>query len=204
MAEQGVTSFDFENAFRSWELQSGYPYIEVSFSSGQFNITQRRFTTQKPSGSQQSTWHIPINYVVQSNPDFNDTSIATFLTKGQDMMNAPSGHTEDHWYIFNIQELGYYRVNYDLKNWNALAKALNSEDFGKIHVLNRAQLLDDSINLATGGYLNYQVMFDVMEYLSNETEYAPWATVGSFFYELYSVFGESNQFLNVRNIFQLN
>jgi aminopeptidase N len=199
MTELGVTTFDFEQAFRSWEKQSGYPYIDVNFDSGRFNITQRRFTTQKSSeATQQSTWQIPINFVVQSKPNFDDTNIVTFMTKGQDMINAPSGHTGDHWYIFNTQQLGYYRVNYDMANWKALAKALNSEDFGKIHVLNRAQLLDDSINLATGGYLDYQVMFDIMEYLNEETDYAPWASLEIFFNELYSVFGESNEFLNVR------
>jgi aminopeptidase N len=198
MDDLSVDFFDFENAFRSWELKSGYPYIEVSFQSGQFNITQRRFRTQKSSvSSQQSSWQIPINFVVESNPEFNDTNISTFLTKGQDLMNAPSGHSGDHWYIFNIQQLGYYRVNYDMMNWRALAKALNSEDFGKIHVLNRAQILDDALNFALGGYLNYDIVIEIMKYLVNETEYAPWAVVDRFFNDLYSKFGTVNSDVHV-------
>lgn len=55
---------------------------------------------------------------------------------------------------------GYYRVNYDIENWQILARVL-SEDHQAIHVLNRAQLLDDSFNLARTGKL---VSFVLIKY----------------------------------------
>ena len=54
--------------------------------------------------------------------------------------------------IFNVQETGYYRVNYDKQNWELIIKQLN-EDHTKIHVINRAQIIDDAINLARSGII---------------------------------------------------
>lgn len=76
--------------------------------------------------------------------------------------------------IFNVQETGYYRVNYDKQNWELIIKQLN-EDHTKIHVINRAQIIDDAINLARSGLLDYTIALGVTSYLSKEVEYIPWA-----------------------------
>lgn len=54
------------------------------------------------------------------------------------------------WIIGNVQQKGYYRVNYDLRNWEALISQLNS-DHRVIPTKNRAQIIDDAFNL--GRYL---------------------------------------------------
>ena len=76
--------------------------------------------------------------------------------------------------IFNVQQTGYYRVNYDKKNWRLIADQLN-RDHTKIHVINRAQLLDDAFNLAKSGMLDYETALSLTSYLSKETEYIPWS-----------------------------
>jgi hypothetical protein len=35
-------------------------------------------------------------------------------------------------------------------------------------------LVDDSLNFAADGYLDYQTAFGVLQYLSRETDYIPW------------------------------
>lgn len=70
--------------------------------------------------------------------------------------------------------LGYYRVNYDDTLWSEIETALKSEDFGGIHVLNRAQIIDDVLNLARAGVVSYTRALDVASYLANENEYYPW------------------------------
>ena len=57
---------------------------------------------------------------------------------------------ETGWYIFNIREVGYYRVNYDEQNWNLITNQLISDHTG-IGTMNRAQIMDDSLNLARAG-----------------------------------------------------
>lgn len=70
--------------------------------------------------------------------------------------------------------LGLYRVNYDAENWSLLASTLNSPNYTDINVLNRAQLLIDSMDLAQMGDLSYDLALKLMTYLRNEKEYLPW------------------------------
>ena len=70
--------------------------------------------------------------------------------------------------------LFFNRVNYDEKNWKMIIKQLN-DDHMKIHVINRAQIIDDAINLARSGLLSYEIALGVTSYLNKEVEYIPWA-----------------------------
>lgn len=71
---------------------------------------------------------------------------------------------------------GFYRVNYDLKNWNRLIAELKS-NHKTIHVLNRAQLIDDSFNLARAGELPHSIPFTLVTYLQKEDDFIPWYSV---------------------------
>jgi aminopeptidase N len=74
-----------------------------------------------------------------------------------------------------ISFTGFYRVNYDLRNWRLLTEYLMDRDhFTQIGIINRAQLLDDALNLARAGLLDYATALDVTRYLANELEYIPW------------------------------
>ena len=48
-------------------------------------------------------------------------------------------------------------------------------DHTQIHVINRAQLIDDALNLARVGLLKYELALDITSYLHKETEYLPWS-----------------------------
>jgi hypothetical protein len=65
-------------------------------------------------------------------------------------------------------------VNYDTDNWNLIIKQLQ-ESHSNILPLNRAQLLDDALNLARAGKLPYSVALDLTKYLEHEEDYIPWA-----------------------------
>lgn len=73
-------------------------------------------------------------------------------------------------------------MNYDDDNWNALIGQLNvSHD--DIHVLNRAQLIDDAFALARAGYLDYSVPLNLSKYLEKENDTVPWySAINSFSY----------------------
>jgi len=69
--------------------------------------------------------------------------------------------------------LGFFRVNYDEENWNALISQLH-DDCNEIHVLNRAQLIDDAFNLAIANRMDYSQVLKLSEYLINENDPVPW------------------------------
>jgi aminopeptidase N len=50
------------------------------------------------------------------------------------------------------------------------------KDHTTIHVINRAQIMDDALNLAKSGLLDYETALSVTGYLSKEVEYIPWAS----------------------------
>ena len=54
----------------------------------------------------------------------------------------------------NFLHPGYYRVNYDERNWELIIAQLK-RDPTSIHVTKRVQILDDAFNLARAGLLNY-------------------------------------------------
>lgn len=68
----------------------------------------------------------------------------------EEQLTISSLPTKDKWVIFNVQETGYYRVNYDAENWNLIIQQLK-ENHESIQVINRAQIIDDVLNLARAG-----------------------------------------------------
>ncbi|KDR11670.1 hypothetical protein L798_14573, partial [Zootermopsis nevadensis] len=70
--------------------------------------------------------------------------------------------------------IGFYRVNYDDNNWYLLINYLESEGYEKIAAVNRAQLLDDVLNLAQAGVLKYSTALELTQYMEKEADYIPW------------------------------
>ena len=68
---------------------------------------------------------------------------------------------------------GYFRVNYDHQNWQLIFEQLLS-NHSSISIINRAQIMDDSLNLAQGGLLDYDIALNLTTYLVLEKEYLPW------------------------------
>lgn len=65
-------------------------------------------------------------------------------------------------------------MHYDKKTWESIGKALKSENHSNIHVLNRAQIVDDLFNLARADYIDYYQALNIIQYLEMEESYIPW------------------------------
>lgn len=62
-------------------------------------------------------------------------------------------------------------------------KYLQTPNYVNISPVNRAQLIDDALNLARAGQLGYKTALKITLYLSRETDYIPWyAAVRAFDY----------------------
>lgn len=71
--------------------------------------------------------------------------------------------------------IGFYRVNYDEQNWNALTNQFFS-DYTVIHVRNRVQVIDDLFNLALVEKVEYPLVLRLLLYLKKEDDVFPWYT----------------------------
>lgn len=77
--------------------------------------------------------------------------------------------------MYHVLVKGYYRVNYDATNWGMIVTQLLS-DYQRIGLINRAQLLDDSLNVARVNKLSYPTPLSLALYLVNEKDYIPWVS----------------------------
>ncbi|XP_050432734.1 uncharacterized protein LOC126840818 [Adelges cooleyi] len=165
----------------SWTEQCGYPVINVVQNENSFVVTQERFLIQ-PLGTSDiasfecriktGKWYIGLTHTTDKSQNFLNLNPTTWLkpSMNRTVIPAPDYYK---WFIFNLQSSGFYRVNYDKPNWMALIKQLNSSPEA-VHVLNRAQLIDDAFNLARAGKLSYSVPVKLSTYLGNEDDVMPW------------------------------
>lgn len=198
LALNNFNNFNFTESFKSWELQKGYPVIHVKYNDAQrqFHVAQKRyFATQNEQDDANSSWTIPLNFATSMNPNF-DTRITHYFEQKTDEKIIPT-EQEPGWFVFNLMQIGYYRVNYDVDNWNNLVRVLNSEDYQLINVLNRAQLVDDAMSFANSGLIDYDIAAGVLMYLRHETDYVPWASASTYLNEVYETFGGRNRDINV-------
>ncbi|XP_059487783.1 aminopeptidase Ey-like [Neocloeon triangulifer] len=161
----------------SWTLQTGYPIIQVTrnYEDGTAELTQSRFLTDwygRTSGD--SIWWVPVSYT-DSSSALVDVSTMPRLWMNDSSATLKSLPSKEHWLLLNVNSTALYRVNYDMNNWQLLSESLRSKDnYGGIPTLNRAQLVDDALDLARAGQLEYSAALDLLRYLRHEREYLPW------------------------------
>ncbi|XP_015604737.1 aminopeptidase Ey [Cephus cinctus] len=180
--KDGVLSSDktVKEIMDTWTLQTGFPVVTVirDYNRGSASLTQERFMLRNGTTvveyKEKPKWWIPITYTTESSKNFGITRPSHWMEAETSLTLPNLGANSSQWVIFNVQETGYYRVNYDKTNWQLIIKQLNNVMFRDIGTINRAQLIDDALNLARAGRLDYTTALDVTSYLAHETEYLPW------------------------------
>lgn len=75
-------------------------------------------------------------------------------------------------------------------------------DHALISVANRAQIMNDALNLAKANILDYEVALDLTKYLEREEDYLPWESSFSSLNYISSMLSRSsgNRFFKVKQI----
>lgn len=176
-------SMSVKEIMDTWTLQTGFPYIQVTrnYENDEISFEQRRFvlmetnSTEVKSDEKDPLWWVPITYTTKRESNFTVTRPSHWMKAERSIVVEKAIDPTD-WLIVNLQVTGYYRVNYDITNWNLIIKHLNSPRFYEISQSNRAQLIDDAMNLARADLLDYTTALDVTKYLNQERDYVPWKT----------------------------
>ena len=180
-------SLSVKQIMDTWTLQMGYPLVNVERLYNLTNtvrVKQERFLLyEDKEASLNETkdgisyrWWVPVSYV-SSSGNFSNTAPKFWLHPDT---HEATQHTvdvsNDDALIINVKESGFYRVNYDPRNWKLIEEALKS-NHKSIHRTNRAQILNDALSLAKAGRLDYATALGLTKYLQKEEDYIPWQAV---------------------------
>jgi len=166
---------DIMNTFT---LQMGYPVVTIAASGkpNTYEATQDRFLYYKDPSANYSTspydykWVIPFTYYKGDKKSAIPPSETTPL-----IIDDKSGQLNwdgNGWIKGNVGQTGFYRVNYEEKNWDALVEQL--QYYHKVfNATDRAGLIDDSFNLARANLLNHTKPLSISSYLTKEEDYVP-------------------------------
>lgn len=175
--------FKIQKIMDTWIGQKGYPLVTVVKDQyGKTKITQEYFRpfekmsarkNRNNTAAMNKKWWVPINFATRTNPDFSSTSATHWLSPEAEELIIDGLDPED-WIIVNIQQIGFYRVNYDPTNWLRIANYLDSENYTKIHVMNRAQIINDAVHLMLSHKLDPRIFMNVTKYLRREIDYTAW------------------------------
>lgn len=141
------------------------------------------------------TYYVPVNIASKSKQNFDDTT-ADFWFDGAMTHHVPAAADivpNSNWLLLNKKQGYYYRVNYDDDNWMLLAEELTDGNMNNIHLLSRAQLLDDALDLARFDHLDYTVALHIVKYLKKEMDYVAWRAADPGLTELYRLIRDSDE-----------
>ncbi|XP_044763232.1 aminopeptidase N-like isoform X2 [Coccinella septempunctata] len=151
-AAENVNPFvNFTNVgdiMENWISKPGFPVLTITtnMETKAITIRQKRFSLE--GSSDDTLWWVPISIATDLDPDFRDSSPKAWL-QGESI-TLPVNFA--NWYIVNVNQTGYYMVNYDEQIWRALIK-----DIMNVPPLTRAQLIGDSMELAKANLLDYDI-----------------------------------------------
>jgi len=164
----------------TWEEQPGYPVISVKKSGNDVILTQKRFPDEKVN----EFYAIPLTFATKTNPNFNETTAKVWMTlealKINEILN-----TSDEWIIFNIQLVGFYRVDYSRELWDVIIKGYTT-NIEIIHHVNRKELHEEM-------FLGWKILktkkasdcLEFMSVLEYETSGIIWMTASYYLEQLH-------------------
>ncbi|XP_028255693.1 thyrotropin-releasing hormone-degrading ectoenzyme-like [Parambassis ranga] len=181
-----------------WTLQMGYPVVTISKNQSEqlpthyITVSQEHFLYGEEVRKNNSLqWQVPLT-VAAGNA--SAASLARLLWINNRTETHMMGPMDDNtWLLGNINQTGYFRVNYDLQNWKLLIQQLHSNP-QIISVGNRAGLIDDAFNLARAGYLPQGVPLQLIGYLPEEMSFLPWHAASRALYQLDKLLDRTDEY----------
>ncbi|KAL1414579.1 hypothetical protein MTO96_007364 [Rhipicephalus appendiculatus] len=166
------------NVMEPWVTQPGFPMLMVNrvYDENAATLVQSKFALEPEERESRFTWPIPITFVSSEQRLFDNTMPTIWLYDkegGYNTQPCDSLGRCKNLGILVCKFAGYYKVNYDVHNWDLIIRQL-LWNHTYIHPLNRAQIQNDLFDLAKAGLVNYTVALEATKYLLKEQDYIPW------------------------------
>lgn len=112
-----------EKVVHNWIYKPGFPLVTAKLNGSTVTLTQERFVRYKAKDFEDTQWYVPITYTTKSEKNFNGN------VRGWLEPNSTLDIKVDNvsWIILNLQQTGFYRVNYDDTLWQRIIDALKND-----------------------------------------------------------------------------
>ncbi|XP_006740755.1 aminopeptidase N [Leptonychotes weddellii] len=159
------------NIMDRWILQMGFPVITVNTTTG--TISQQHFLLDPESVVTRPSefnylWIVPITSI-RNGMQQRDYWLPGHAQAQDNLFKT----TATEWVLLNLNVTGYYLVNYDEENWRKIQTQLQT-NLSVIPVINRAQVIHDTFNLASARKVPVTLALNSTLFLIQEREYMPW------------------------------
>ncbi len=149
--------------------------MALSSSQERFLRSNARHSINSSDSTSNYRWWVPISFTDADRKNFheNNTLPRLWLSPSlvEDSLQTEISPTA--WIVANVQGSGFYRVNYDERNWQLLNDQMR-KNHEAIHVLNRAHLISDAFALAEVNILPYSTPLGMIQYMKREAHNVPW------------------------------
>ncbi|XP_067216229.1 aminopeptidase N-like isoform X1 [Linepithema humile] len=184
------TAFIVKRLISVW-IAEKYPVLYVTRNHLSNNIIFRYLTLDFDEDAEHLSAFV--TYTTKSEINFHDIfTNKSFWLSPQKSKKLEQEFDKNDWIIVNLQQTGYYRVNYNTENWLNLAQYMNSVNYVDIHVLNRAQIIDDAFYFLTHRQLDYITFWEISAFLSREMNYVAW-------YPMFKAFEHMSVIVSIKN-----
>lgn len=196
--------YNVSKIMNTWILQKNFPVVDVSrTTNGSFILTQSRFLSDSSakydSGKSPFNykWYIPFNYKLF---DVVNSSNITPVEEDKVWLNMAdasiNSSTKTSFMKGNLEQYGFFRVNYDEEGWNNLISLLET-NHKLLDVKDRAGLIQDAFALAGSGRIDYSVALRLIDYIDNDSDYIPWLSARNSLYKIKSIISQSPRSLRL-------
>lgn len=185
-----LNGLNFTLIMNTWIRQMGHPIVNIKrINNTAISLTQKQFLLDPTQQSEPSPygykWWIPFTYSIESSGSYNPSIFSLNLEnlynriewfrpdEDVKIITLQQPLNQQNFIIANLDVSGFYRVNYEDDNWDAIIRQL-SQNKDLIPTRNRAQFINDAFGSAQAGLLGATKPFELIGFLSNELEWLPW------------------------------
>ncbi|XGW06234.1 hypothetical protein V3C99_016501 [Haemonchus contortus] len=158
-----------------WTTQMGFPVISVAeFNSTTLKLTQSRYKANKDAVEKEKyrhpkygfKWDIPLWYQEGDKKEIK----RTWLRRDEPLYLHVSDAGAP--FVVNADRYGFYRQNHDANGWKKIIKQLkdNHEVYSP---RTRNAIISDAFAAAATDAIEYETVFELLNYAEKETEYLP-------------------------------
>jgi len=184
----------------TWTRQMGFPLITVEkLKDRVYRLRQSRFLLDPSKAGQGEPspfdykWDVFVTYRKSDAPQVVE-EVWMHTTDEFVDVTVPA---DVEWIKFNVDQRGFYRVNYPIQQWKIFSDLLTA-NHKVLSASDRTHLISDVFALASTGAVDHSLALSMIKYLKYEESLAPWDAAYSLLIQLDQRLVNSDSYSHLR------